>query len=221
MYVDRFLCKVKENTDTGCWEWCGGLNSGYGTYTHEGKTYKAHRVSYAMFNSKFDLLKEPKRVVAHKCDNTMCVNPKHLFETDTYGNVQDMIQKGRHHWKDITHCKAGHEFTEENTIIKESRGYVYKTCKICINARAKEAWRNKNNFYDKDRVVPIHYQNRKTHCPEGHLYSEENTRIFIRSNGKTGRLCKKCEKLRTERRRVERQEKTQRKGTVGDINESR
>jgi 5-methylcytosine-specific restriction endonuclease McrA len=39
-----------------------------------------------------------------------------------------------------THCKNGHEFTKENTLISEKRGRV---CKVCRDIRTKE-WINKN-----------------------------------------------------------------------------
>ena len=52
-----------------------------------------------------------------------------------------------------------------------------------------------------------------THCPKGHEYTEENTRIDIRVNGKKGvsRACRTCHNEKAIRRRAMRkaQETTQ------------
>lgn len=39
-------------------------------------------------------------------------------------------------------------------------------------------------------------QRAKTHCPNGHPYNEENTRVFTGSNGGIWRRCRVCAKLR-------------------------
>lgn len=35
---------------------------------------------------------------------------------------------------------------------------------------------------------------RKTHCPKGHEYSVENTRITVNWNGGINRVCRECHK---------------------------
>ena len=42
---------------------------------------------------------------------------------------------------------------------------------------------------------------RKTHCSEGHLFSPENTGIYVRKNGRPKRYCRQCENARTRRSR--------------------
>ena len=87
---ERFWEKVKK-TD-GCWEWqgCKG-GSSYGLFWSEGKKIYAHRYSYLLHNGKL-----PKKMVLHKCDNRICVNPDHLFPGDARDNLLDAIQKGRY-----------------------------------------------------------------------------------------------------------------------------
>lgn len=46
-------------------------------------------------------------------------------------------------------------------------------------------------------------QSNKTHCPAGHPYSDENTYIFKRKNGKNERHCRAC-RLVIRRRYVQR-----------------
>jgi HNH endonuclease len=53
-----------------------------------------------------------------------------------------------------------------------------------------------------------HHARRPTHCPQGHPYSEENTYIVRRRDGKTERVCHSCQLVRSREayaRRLERE----------------
>jgi hypothetical protein len=77
-----------------------------------------------------------------------------------------------------THCKNGHEYTEENTW-RGSNGKRH--CRACQRTRAAE-WRAAN--------LPNvgNYNSRKTHCVSGHPFDEENT--FYTKNNRRG--CREC-----------------------------
>ena len=80
----------------GCWVWIGAKTSrGYGcvSYRSEGKKKQlaAHRLSYALHKGSFD----KQNHVLHKCDNTLCVNPEHLFLGTQQDNMKDMSVKNR------------------------------------------------------------------------------------------------------------------------------
>lgn len=94
----RFWCRVKKGEPDGCWLWIGGkANNGYGVYGigyKEGHTcaIRPHRISYFLKHGGLS----PDVDVLHKCDNTMCVNPDHLFTGNQLDNIADMVAKNRH-----------------------------------------------------------------------------------------------------------------------------
>jgi len=92
---DRFWTKVDKSKE--CWEWQGGRNKqGYGMIQCDGKSAKAHRVSWELLHGKI-----PEGIkVLHKCDNPPCVNPDHLFLGTQRDNMQDCSKKGRMNPKD-------------------------------------------------------------------------------------------------------------------------
>lgn len=89
LYVE-FSSRV-ETADNGCVLWVAGVHKvGYGAlYVKKwGDTY-AHRWSYKYHHGDI-----PKgKVVRHKCDNKLCVNPDHLELGNQQDNIDDMWKR--------------------------------------------------------------------------------------------------------------------------------
>ena len=78
--------------NSGCWLWLRHVNqNGYGTAYFRGKSWLAHRVAYTIFCEEIP----PGKVVMHKCDTPLCVNPDHLRIGTHAENLADMFEKGR------------------------------------------------------------------------------------------------------------------------------
>ena|SRR5215468_1943406 len=126
-FVERFVVE-----DSGCWTWMGWKTEfGYGCVRYKGRDIGAHVLAYLLY--KGDLPEGTQ--IDHLCRNRACVNPDHLEAVSPKVNQQRMGAERR---KRITHCKHGHEFTSENSILKPDGR---KQCRICTNVIHHESQR--------------------------------------------------------------------------------
>lgn len=76
---------------TGCWNWTGATDGRYGSMAVNGRQTKAHRISWTLTHGDIP----DGMFVLHRCDNTLCVNPGHLFIGTQSDNLLDCSRKGR------------------------------------------------------------------------------------------------------------------------------
>lgn len=86
----RFLAKVQKTR--GCWIWIAGKGgSDSRPMMRDGpRQHNAAVIAYKLYRGPTNGLH-----VLHKCDNLLCVNPKHLFLGTKSDNIKDRDTKGR------------------------------------------------------------------------------------------------------------------------------
>lgn len=132
---DRFWQKVKENSETGCWEWQGALSNGYGAIGHGTRDkhtmYQAHRWAY-----EYVVAKIPEGLqIDHLCRNRRCVNPAHLEPV----TIRENLRRGNG-WAGLharkTHCPAGHPLEGDN-LSQHHLKHGQRKCLACHAARQR------------------------------------------------------------------------------------
>lgn len=137
--ADRFWQKV-DFTDT-CWLWTEGRSKGGYPIFHIPKVggadrqiVYAHRYAYG-----FCVGPIPEGLtIDHLCETKLCVLPEHLEPTTLRVNVLRSSRAPAAINARKTHCKRGHEFTEENTSrFKSEAGRLKRHCRTCDRLRAR------------------------------------------------------------------------------------
>src|SRR2546423_15384726 len=95
---DILIIKIKDkiitNKESKCWVWFGARSGSIQpspVIKIDEENWQVTRIIYYYYN-KID----PKELeVCHKCDNTLCINPDHLWLGTHKQNIQDCINKER------------------------------------------------------------------------------------------------------------------------------
>lgn len=130
--AEYILANVEPIPEVGCWIWMRGLNGrGYPFMRVRGRSMRAHRVSYEVFNGPLN----PSLMVCHRCDTPSCVNPDHLFLGTNSENILDSVSKCRHRQSRKEACVNGHPFVPETTYLwTRKNGRVARLCLACRKA---------------------------------------------------------------------------------------
>ncbi len=90
-WLARFEAKVARGREGECWRWTSATLGRYGGFFLHRRPQYAHRLAYTLAYGPIP----DGLFVCHTCDNTLCVNPAHLFVGDQFDNMQDASRKGR------------------------------------------------------------------------------------------------------------------------------
>ena len=138
-YAKRIRSRCVERPASGCLEWAGAKTSkGYGNIAIcvDGKKryLPPHRVLYVLERGPID----PTLEIDHLCRNRLCCNLDHMEPVTTQENTRRGTSFAVTNAAK-THCKYGHEFTEENTWRSPSTGR--RKCRTCQKARRSKRYR--------------------------------------------------------------------------------
>jgi len=130
--LKTIMQKTIKNND--CLEWLGNYfhrlekdkhKPMYPYMYYKAKPWRGNRLVLFLSTGKL-----PKNKLAlHKCDNTKCINPKHLYWGTHIDNVRDAYLRNRARNSKVTHCLYGHEYSGWNLRYDEKRNKRY--CRIC------------------------------------------------------------------------------------------
>ena len=134
------------HTADECWIWPGKKDpKGYCWTSTRGvngdtkkRTRAAHRVVYERLVGPIPACHD----LHHVCENPPCCNPKHLQPLTR--SAHTLITDSASAWNRAkTHCPKGHEYTLENTWIRQSRSRE-RHCRACAREKARENYRRKS-----------------------------------------------------------------------------
>lgn len=108
----EFWALVVKGHPHRCWLWQSTTHAhnGYGAFWYPPmrRTMCAHRIAWLLTHGSI-----PGRLhVLHKCDNPICVNPRHLWLGTQLDNMRDMAAKGRR--SPDCHTRKGAKFSAEH-----------------------------------------------------------------------------------------------------------
>lgn len=127
--AERFWAKV-EITDA-CWLWTGCLDhNGYGSFSYQRRSLRAHRVAYSHVRGGIP----DGLVLDHLCRVHRCVRPDHLEPvTVRVNNLRGIGFAAVNAAK--TSCPRGHMLSVEN-VVRHRDGR--RSCRICLTVYHRE-----------------------------------------------------------------------------------
>ena len=133
--MERIAARMKPGGHEDCWETTYAKQpTGYAQVWIDGRPKLLHRVVY---EAAVGVIPDGM-VIDHLCRNRACCNPAHL---EVVTNRENILRGEGLSAKNAkkTHCKHGHEFTEENTYAYRGKRY----CRACQAAAKKRRQRER------------------------------------------------------------------------------
>lgn len=150
--ADRLRARSSIDAVSGCW--IADLardKDGYCNFTANGRTRKAHRVSYETFVGPIPDGLTLDHVEARGCTSRACINPAHLEP------VPLLVNQARSSNGNLgkTRCKRGHPFDKTNTAIRSgTNGVPKRSCRLCESIRWAAQWERRKRAAQTAGVAP-------------------------------------------------------------------
>lgn len=172
-------------------------------YDDDQRLRRAHRVAWELATG--DTLTSDQHVL-HRCDNPPCVRFEHLRLGDQPANMADMNEKGRrtevappcgemHYGAILTDAivlDARMRFAAGEEVPDITAGHSYAfALKAAIYGAS---WRHVPMPDYSARERPVGQS--RARCPQGHLFTADNTAHSIDRKGHRSRYCKQCNRDR-------------------------
>jgi hypothetical protein len=134
--VDKkyILDRCTEDVATECWVWnlSRNVQTGYAQSSpclRQFGSISVHRAAFVLWVGSIPAGLQ----IDHLCRNHACVNPAHLRAVTQKVNILAGTGSPAINAKK-THCKQGHEFTAENTMVRKGRYGPQRSCRICVRS---------------------------------------------------------------------------------------
>lgn len=195
--LDRLLSNMEYSPADGCWKWRRASYNGYGVVKIRkvrDSILPVHRTTHELAHGPMDKSLEAHHLVELGCCGPICGNPDHIKPVTRFDHLANHTPNGvvyrRHHHNK---CRAGHEFTPENTAFhgkKKSR--VCLTCLRVLAQIKRDLAHPDRPKYKKDPAKFL------TVCKNGHKMEGDNVSICDTKWGPQ-RQCRECKKINWER----------------------
>jgi len=136
---ERIWKHIKISKDpNACWIWTAYKNKdGYGVMGYNNRLYLAHGFVYLYLVGEISKFKELDHFL---CKNTACVNPDHLQPVTHKVNCMRGDHFTNNHNRKKTHCPNGHEYTKDNTFVRQNGR---RDCLICKRKSCRDTYHRK------------------------------------------------------------------------------
>lgn len=145
---ERFWSKVEKTNS--CWLWTDALtHNGYGKFRVKEKTVRAHRIAYEIQKGMIP----DGLILDHLYRVRRCVNPEHL---EIVTHKENKIRgESNNQYRGKTHCIRGHEFTKENTRLREFKHKITGDITFKRDCKTCHGLYNKNRKFKKVQTIEI------------------------------------------------------------------
>lgn len=164
--LERLMAKVEICPESGCWLWTASVDRyGYPKIRVGADIMKGHRVSFMLHIGAIPLYKSAhtgeavSKMVIHSCDNTRCVNPRHIQPGTFHQNMFDRDNRtSSERTQPNDHIMNLNEFTVAGNLTRDPdvrhtpKGTPVAEISIATNRRVKDKvtdqWKDEPTFLD-------------------------------------------------------------------------